>query len=710
MRGGQTPVWDEEARFKLKEGPQNRLLKLSVLDETDTKPELIGDTVIQLQPAFDSNPVEGYDEWHELTYKGKYAGEVYLEMTFYPAKPPSAASRKKRASQKYSESASAMDLLVGSGGASQQSHSHSQLGYSQSMMSASVSTTRPLPDHPDGTPALAASVAVAGVAAGASTIAGGRQAGGTVHDAPSSSLNAQPNYGVSSASAYLPPTPPAHSVYGRDSTNGGLMNMSTMSRSLPNPFDYQEFGDLQTIPPEHQHYQHQYMSPEEEEDPMAFFTTPLPPSPGEEEYIDRESATSSSTSSTPSSSSAASVSRHSSSQSAHLYSPTKSSPLSQSTSYESLEFSDVLGPNKSQNTGYDDYSNIKMLDQHLPPLPPAHSGRVAASSGGTRAPRDRGEPTTSNSQQQQQQRQRTSVRRKPISHPHDSASALSSSASPSSFGSMSSGFARSSFSNSNQHGSAGADDYEYLGGGSDSGGIPFSADSYHMSVLPVAMGGGGHNGIEDRSAGVGPRKSGHHQHREQSRKHRSKNSRRKSEQPRSTDSQQQYMYHHESGPHVDEFAESVSSKPLPRAPSMVVPVLGYGHSHGHSISSKGPEEEYLGEGQWDLSDELNAGYSDDVYGFMGVSSSSSSSSSSLPGSNMEPSDQYVNHYNNMGMGLPQPPQRNRSRHDRMSLPVDLSHKRQQSNRVYSGATIRGSDECMGDYYYSDEDEGIRYVQ
>lgn len=74
-------------RFQVQDVPDQKALKLSVLDENDSKPELVGDAVIKLQPAFQAHPSQGYDGWHELKYRGKYAGEVYMEMTFYPAKP-----------------------------------------------------------------------------------------------------------------------------------------------------------------------------------------------------------------------------------------------------------------------------------------------------------------------------------------------------------------------------------------------------------------------------------------------------------------------------------------------------------------------------------------------------------------------------------------------------------------------------------------------
>lgn len=81
-------------RFKLYEnnshtGPKiSTSVNLSVLDENETRPELIGTVEIDLTKAYKSPPNVGYDNWHQLLYQGKYAGEIFLEITFYPARPP----------------------------------------------------------------------------------------------------------------------------------------------------------------------------------------------------------------------------------------------------------------------------------------------------------------------------------------------------------------------------------------------------------------------------------------------------------------------------------------------------------------------------------------------------------------------------------------------------------------------------------------------
>lgn len=84
LRGGQVPRWDEEFRFTI--SPEiSPVLKLSVLDETKKAPTLIAEAEIDFTPVFYSSVKEGYDKWHPLTSGSREAGEIYLEMTFYPA-------------------------------------------------------------------------------------------------------------------------------------------------------------------------------------------------------------------------------------------------------------------------------------------------------------------------------------------------------------------------------------------------------------------------------------------------------------------------------------------------------------------------------------------------------------------------------------------------------------------------------------------------
>lgn len=108
-------------------------MKVSILDDANSRPELVGDVVIPLKDAFDAPPTEGYDKWHELKFKGKYVGEVYLEMTFYSTQP---RKYKKPASLSDSSSANSIYSAV-----------DFNASCASSIMGSSISS-RPLPNSP----------------------------------------------------------------------------------------------------------------------------------------------------------------------------------------------------------------------------------------------------------------------------------------------------------------------------------------------------------------------------------------------------------------------------------------------------------------------------------------------------------------------------------------------------------------------------------
>ncbi|WPK25677.1 hypothetical protein PUMCH_003002 [Australozyma saopauloensis] len=92
FRAGQTPEWTFEIRFKL--GRERKpIMRLDVLDETKSDPTPIGGTEIDCSRVFldPANLQEGgkyiWDSWHDLDFRGKQAGKIYLEMTFYPSAP-----------------------------------------------------------------------------------------------------------------------------------------------------------------------------------------------------------------------------------------------------------------------------------------------------------------------------------------------------------------------------------------------------------------------------------------------------------------------------------------------------------------------------------------------------------------------------------------------------------------------------------------------
>ncbi|KAJ5668534.1 uncharacterized protein N7477_007104 [Penicillium maclennaniae] len=81
LRGGQTPRWDHELRFTVHESPDYFRMKLSIFND-DKKSDLIGETWVDLQNLIIPGGSQN-DHWHVLQSRGKYAGEVRLEMTYY---------------------------------------------------------------------------------------------------------------------------------------------------------------------------------------------------------------------------------------------------------------------------------------------------------------------------------------------------------------------------------------------------------------------------------------------------------------------------------------------------------------------------------------------------------------------------------------------------------------------------------------------------
>ncbi|KXJ90866.1 hypothetical protein Micbo1qcDRAFT_163524 [Microdochium bolleyi] len=85
IRGGQTPRWDQELRFDVHDSPDYYQLKLSVFND-DKKTDLIGETWIDLRDIIVPGGGQN-DHWHTLNCKGKYAGEIRIETTFYDSRP-----------------------------------------------------------------------------------------------------------------------------------------------------------------------------------------------------------------------------------------------------------------------------------------------------------------------------------------------------------------------------------------------------------------------------------------------------------------------------------------------------------------------------------------------------------------------------------------------------------------------------------------------
>jgi hypothetical protein len=97
VRGGQTPKWDQELRFVVHDSADYYQLKVSVFTD-DKKTDLIGETWIDLKGIIVPGGGQS-DIWQNLTCRGKYAGEIRLEITYYDnrPKPERPAAKPKQA-------------------------------------------------------------------------------------------------------------------------------------------------------------------------------------------------------------------------------------------------------------------------------------------------------------------------------------------------------------------------------------------------------------------------------------------------------------------------------------------------------------------------------------------------------------------------------------------------------------------------------------
>ncbi|CAE6994956.1 hypothetical protein PTNB73_04698 [Pyrenophora teres f. teres] len=132
-RGGQTPKWDQELRFTVHDSPDYNRLKVSVFND-DKKTELIGEAYANLQSVIAPGGGQS-DEWLGLNCKGKYAGEIRMEMTYYDTRPKT----EKQISDRKRESAKAETYG--------HAHGHGAVGGAREMAPIK---RRPLPNDPTG--------------------------------------------------------------------------------------------------------------------------------------------------------------------------------------------------------------------------------------------------------------------------------------------------------------------------------------------------------------------------------------------------------------------------------------------------------------------------------------------------------------------------------------------------------------------------------
>lgn len=99
---------DQELRFTVHDSPDYYQLKLSVFND-DKRTDLIGETWIDLRDIVVQGGGQS-DQWHTLSCRGKYAGEIRIETTYYDSRP-----KPEKPPAKLKPVASSSDLDVANG-------------------------------------------------------------------------------------------------------------------------------------------------------------------------------------------------------------------------------------------------------------------------------------------------------------------------------------------------------------------------------------------------------------------------------------------------------------------------------------------------------------------------------------------------------------------------------------------------------------------
>lgn len=87
---------DQEMRFTVHDSPDYFQLKVSIFND-DKKTELIGETRVSLEDIIVPGGGQN-DLWHHLSCKGRFAGEVRIELTYYDTRPKEAKPEDRRQS------------------------------------------------------------------------------------------------------------------------------------------------------------------------------------------------------------------------------------------------------------------------------------------------------------------------------------------------------------------------------------------------------------------------------------------------------------------------------------------------------------------------------------------------------------------------------------------------------------------------------------
>ncbi|KAI9010474.1 hypothetical protein CLU79DRAFT_710369, partial [Phycomyces nitens] len=81
-RGGQQPMWDDQVNLPVPEGITKVGMQVFNEDQINRREELLGEGEVDIKTVLSTGEDDAY---FPLTLKGQKAGDVCLELTFYPA-------------------------------------------------------------------------------------------------------------------------------------------------------------------------------------------------------------------------------------------------------------------------------------------------------------------------------------------------------------------------------------------------------------------------------------------------------------------------------------------------------------------------------------------------------------------------------------------------------------------------------------------------
>jgi hypothetical protein len=111
LKGANRLHRDQELRFTVHDSPDYYQLKVSVFND-DKKTDLIGETWVNLQEVVVPGGGQS-DIWHNLSCKGKYAGEIRIEITYYDTRPKQEKPKEMKQGGAHGVEDAARDSLKG---------------------------------------------------------------------------------------------------------------------------------------------------------------------------------------------------------------------------------------------------------------------------------------------------------------------------------------------------------------------------------------------------------------------------------------------------------------------------------------------------------------------------------------------------------------------------------------------------------------------